>query len=309
MLKAGEHIQNRLPIRLLHVPDMKLMSRNDLQARVNKQIGNGDFDVDHKDVICNCFERIKELEYSILSHRWGDREVTFHHLQTLHEQLSASGQNLQTTEILALLRANSTSAAPSESSLDKLSNFLKISAEKQCTYAWADTVCIDKGSSAELDESIRSMYAWYRDSHICIVHLSETTNRVDMRRDPWFTRGWTLQELLAPRRFAFYSKEWKQITRLDNVKSPMEEGGHREAKGEDLLWSRIAGITGIEIQDLLYFKPGLYDIRKRMAWAAKRKTTRIEDMAYCLIGIFDVNLSIAYGEKEKAFHRLQMEIL
>ncbi|KAG8813832.1 hypothetical protein FRC17_001406, partial [Serendipita sp. 399] len=217
--------------------------------------------------------------------------------------------------ILALLRANSTSAAPSESSLDKLSNFLIKSAEKQCSYAWADTVCINKESSAELDESIRSMYAWYLDSRICIVYLSETTNYANMERDPWFTRGWTLQELLAPRRLAFYSKEWKQITKSDSIKHPIEPieptevVDRRMAKGDMMFWRRIANITGIDLNDFLEFKPGVYDIRKRMTWASKRKTTRIEDMAYCLIGIFDVDLSIAYGEKEKAFYRLQVEIL
>ncbi|KAG8805657.1 hypothetical protein FRC17_005403 [Serendipita sp. 399] len=289
---------------------MTLMSRNDLQTRINKQIENGDFDVDHGEVTCNCFEKIKEeLEYSILSHRWGDREVTFNHLQILDEQLLASGQNLQIPEKLAMLHANPAPKAPSKTSLDKLSNFLKISEDKQCKYAWADTVCINKESSAELDESIRSMYAWYRDSRICIVHLSETDYLYEMKQDPWFTRGWTLQELLAPRQFAFYSKGWKQITRSNSEKGPIGEVDQKEAKGEASLWVQVASITGIDIGNLLNFEPGLRDISKRMKWAARRKTTRIEDMAYCLIGIFNINLSIAYGEKEGAFYRLQVEIL
>ncbi|KAG8831787.1 hypothetical protein FRC17_002579 [Serendipita sp. 399] len=211
-------------------------------------------------------------------------------------------------------------------SLTKLENFLNESEKRQCKYAWADTVCIDKSSSAELDESIRSMFAWYRDSHICIVHLSRTHNSVDMERDPWFTRGWTLQELLAPRNFAFYSSDWTQITTRDSKKYATGQGGEwvrlgsgarpgeqssrvQPVASQESLWPTIAKITGIDIDDLLNFKPGLYDIGKRMAWASKRETTRTEDTAYCLIGIFDVNLSIAYGEKEKAFYRLQVEIL
>ncbi|KAG8808159.1 hypothetical protein FRC17_004079, partial [Serendipita sp. 399] len=219
-------------------------------------------------------------------------------------------------------------------SLSKLEEFLKKSEQRRCTYAWADTICINKESSAELDESIRSMFAWYQDSHVCIVYLSETTNCFDMERDPWFTRGWTLQELLAPRQLAFYSKKWRQITSKDSEKHPVGEGekyikkgniggGYggkpgdsgglkkktQDDTGEESLWPTIAKITGIGIEDLLNFKPGLYDIGKRMTWASTRTTTRTEDMAYCLIGIFDINLSIAYGEKEKAFYRLQVEIL
>ncbi|KAG8816803.1 hypothetical protein FRC17_000176, partial [Serendipita sp. 399] len=214
---------------------------------------------------------------------------------------------------LEMLSTNPYSDAPSKTSLDKLANFLNISAQRKCNYAWADTICINKESSAELDESIRSMYAWYRDSRICIVHLSETANQAQMRLDPWFTRGWTLQELLAPRKLAFYSSEWKQITRSDSIKrgktSNDEDDDDSEDEAYDTLWSRIADITEIDIEDLLNFKPGLSDVRKKLTWVSKRKTTRIEDMAYCLLGIFDLNLSIAYGEKEKAFYRLQVEIL
>ncbi|KAG8836279.1 hypothetical protein FRC17_007429 [Serendipita sp. 399] len=171
------------------------------------------------------------------------------------------------------------------------------------------------------------MFTWYRDSHICIVYLGATNNCVDMRQDPWFSRGWTLQELLAPKRFAFYSSYWMQITNGDSTRHPVElerekeeygekywhEGGStkktQEEASETFLWATIADVTGIDIEDLLNFKPGLYDVGKRMGWASKRVTTRIEDMAYCLIGIFGVNLSIAYGEKERAFYRLQVEIL
>jgi hypothetical protein len=199
---------------------------------------------------------------------------------------------------------------PSEESADKLVNFLRESKSKQCEYAWVDAICINKESSAELDESIRSMYAWYRDSYICIVYLNQTIHRHYMVVDPWFTRGWTLQELLAPKRIAFYSMDWMKITTEDRDKlhdkqqMQMAEDGNIEGS----LWPTISSITGIPIDDLLDFKPGLYEVGKRMNWVSKRSTTRIEDMAYCLIGIFRVNLSISYGEKEGAFYRLQAEI-
>jgi hypothetical protein len=200
---------------------------------------------------------------------------------------------------------------PSEESANKLFNFLQESKSKNCKYAWVDTICINKESSAELDESIRSMYAWYRDSRICIVYLNQTIHRLDMVVDPWFTRGWTLQELLAPKRIAFYSMDWMKITTEDSDKLHDKQQMQTAAdeNSEASLWPTISSITGIPINDLLDFKPGLYEVGKRMNWVSKRSTTRIEDMAYCLIGIFRVNLSISYGEKEGAFHRLQAEIL
>ncbi|KAG8817812.1 hypothetical protein FRC17_011084 [Serendipita sp. 399] len=238
------------------------------------------------------------------------------HLNHLKKGLEA----MTISEKLHLLRRNAPLAdVPSNTSLVKLVNFLRVSTYRRIKYAWADTICINKDSSAELDESIRSMFAWYRDSHICIVYLGQTDHYVDMERDAWFTRGWTLQELLAPKRLAFYSSSWMQITSGDSDKSPVywarlgdrrqRRGGGEEASGEELLWPHLAKITGIEAEDLHNFQPGLYDVGKRMTWASKRKTTRIEDTAYCLIGMFDVNLSIAYGEKERAFYRLQVEIL
>jgi hypothetical protein len=197
----------------------------------------------------------------------------------------------------------------SEASVDKLIQFLQVSESKKCQYAWIDTICINKEISSELDESIRSMYGWYRDSHICIVHLAQTDYHYDMRRDVWFTRGWTLQELIAPKRISFFTKHWMQITHQDRDKAEDKKKFKRGGKDEaSVLWKTISDITGIPTDDLLDFKPGLYDIGKRMKWVSKRTTTRVEDIAYCLIGVFRLSLSISYGEKEGAFYRLQAEI-
>ncbi|KAG8811639.1 hypothetical protein FRC17_002370 [Serendipita sp. 399] len=374
---------------MIDVEDMTLVHRAELQGKVDKEIAKHQLSCLNTN--CDYFERVvvNELQYSILSHRWGPREFVFSHLQAVQDQLvnqpqkdkeqeeadagdtgqeqSDEKQSTGSKEPLGIPEKIDMILqlpnAPYGSSLQKVVKFLKLSAERQIKYAWADTVCIDKSSSAELDESIRSMFAWYRDSEICIVYLSATRHYRELAKDPWFTRGWTLQELLAPTCFAFYSDDWRQITNNDVRKRPTEEadqgegddegegdeekeeeeeeeeeeheeeeeeeekekdGGEdkagdekeeEEAEEEDedeserLLWSEIAKITGIDIADLHNFKPGLYDIRKRLTWASKRMTTRAEDMAYSLIGIFDVNLSIAYGEKEKAFYRLQVEIL
>ncbi|KAI9566359.1 hypothetical protein HD554DRAFT_2278134, partial [Boletus coccyginus] len=175
----------------------------------------------------------------------------------------------------------------------KLINFCEKAAQFGCRLAWSDTCCIDKSSSAELDEAIRSMFRWYRLAHVCIVHLSDATS---IAKDVWFTRGWTLQELLAPKRMKFYGENWKELTDMDNDKN------------HDELMDSVSKITNIPIHDLRYFQPGTNRIRERMSWASRRTTTRTEDIAYSLIGIFDVNLSIAYGEGTWAFHRL-MEVI
>jgi hypothetical protein len=177
-------------------------------------------------------------------------------------------------------------------------------------YVWIDTCCIDKSSSAELQEAINSMFKWYMHSSICFVYLEDVSSKTDEATDSeisedlitesrWFTRGWTLQELVAPCNLIFYSKSW------DNL-------GTRTS-----LASSISKKTKINKWILDNERPGAdrtflhsRSVANRMSWAAFRETTRPEDIAYCLMGIFDVNMPLLYGEgDEKAFHRLQEEIL
>ena len=159
-------------------------------------------------------------------------------------------------------------------------------------WLWIDTCCIDKKSSAELSEAINSMYAWYEHAAVCYAYLSDVQINTFVMNSRWFTRGWTLQELLAPQHVRFYSREWLLI-------------GTKQG-----LAHTIAKITGISEQILT----GTESIHaastaKKMSWASERSTTKIEDVAYCLMGIFDVNMPLLYGEGERAFTRLQEEIL
>ncbi|KAK4191046.1 vegetative incompatibility protein HET-E-1 [Podospora australis] len=165
-------------------------------------------------------------------------------------------------------------------------------------WCWVDTCCIDKTSSAELTEAINSMFKWYARAAVCYVYLYDYDSRKDPERSTlgdclWFTRGWTLQELIAPRNVVFFDKEWREIgTKID-------------------LSREISKITGIP-EDLLRGETYVeeYSVAKRMSWASLRQTTREEDMAYCLLGLFNVNMSLLYGEgKEKAFYRLQKECI
>lgn len=151
--------------------------------------------------------------------------------------------------------------------------------------------CIDKSSTAELSEAINSMFRWYRNAAICYAYLEDVTSLSHLDQSRWFTRGWTLQELVAPRDVLFYSSDWRLL------------GSKLELS--DQLWK----ITRIEPEIL---STGVFDhvsIATRMSWAGNRQTTRIEDAAYCLMGIFEVNMPLLYGEGRKSFTRLQEEIM
>jgi hypothetical protein len=168
-------------------------------------------------------------------------------------------------------------------------------------YFWVDTCCIDKSSSAELAEAINSMFAWYHQAARCYVYLSDVSTTSDTPAQPhwsqafkqsrWFTRGWTLQELIAPVSVEFFSAEGE---RLGNKYSLVQE---------------LHSITGISVEALQGSPLGQLSVDERMSWVGQRKTKREEDTAYSLLGIFDVHMPLIYGEgRRKAFARLQKEI-
>jgi hypothetical protein len=173
-------------------------------------------------------------------------------------------------------------------------------------YFWVDTCCIDKTDRAELSHAIQSMFIWYQNATKCYVYLSDVSTRkrkfIDtqhiectwepaFRSSRWFTRGWTLQELLAPSVVEFFSQEWDRL-------------GDKK-----LLGSLIRKITGIS-QDVLNGLPlSQSTINERLQWTEGRETKQEEDRAYSLLGIFDVELAPLYGEGfAAAFKRLMNEI-
>ena len=133
----------------------------------------------------------------------------------------------------------------------------------------------------------------YKRATVCFAYLKDTSNEASLDdTDDWFTRGWTLQELIAPKKMYFYNKEWQRIGNKDSLRTTLSK------------------ITGIDERVLSGVRGlGKCSIAQRMSWASKRQTKRIEDIAYCLLGIFDVNMPLLYGEREKAFMRLQEEII
>ncbi|KAH6651366.1 heterokaryon incompatibility protein-domain-containing protein [Chaetomium tenue] len=169
-------------------------------------------------------------------------------------------------------------------------------------YVWVDTCCIDKRSSAEVSEAVNSMFGWYQRAAVCYafledVHFDDYTEAYMTWKDHftnsrWFTRGWTLQELLAPRKVVFYARGW----RLLGTKSSLVK--------------HVAKITGVD--ELTLLEPKLVpnaSVAQRMSWAANRTTTKPEDLAYSLMGLFGVHMPVIYGEGDKAFLRLQEEII
>ena len=177
----------------------------------------------------------------------------------------------------------------------KISNCCSFAKSRGFTWVWIDTCCIDKKSSAELSEAINSMFRLYKEARECYAYLSDVqgSNSLDsissFAQSAWWTRGWTLQELLAPYQVIFLDCDWNFI------------GRKRQ------LMKEVSAITGIGMQYLEDMNAA--SVATKMSWISRRQTSRVEDMAYCLLGIFDVHMPLLYGEGRKAFLRLELEIL
>ncbi len=212
-------------------------------------------------------------QYAILSHRWGDDEVTF---QDFRKGRKQDGQGYAKTI--------------------QCCNFAR---SRDHQWVWIDTCCIDKKSSAELSEAINSMYRWYKGAIQCYVHLSDVVwnpqdteaSKRAFEQSLWFTRGWTLQELLAPSSVLFFDHQWSCFG----------------TKGT--LSAEVSAATGIEQNHLYTWAWFDVCIATKMSWVSRRVTSRTEDLAYCMLGLFDVNMPLLYGEGGKAFFRLQLEII
>jgi hypothetical protein len=213
--------------------------------------------------------------YAILSHTWGadDTEVTF-------------------TDVIERRYSHKNGFRK-----------LKFCSEKakidRLDYFWIDTCCINKSSSSELQEAITSMFHWYQNSARCYVYLSDVEAGCSdpiawdraFESSRWFTRGWTLQELLAPSSVEFFSVEGKRLG------------------DKGTLVNTIHKITNIDRDALRGRELSSFSVAERGSWCIGRNTKRKEDKAYCLLGIFGVSMFLNYGEGEHhAMKRLQTEI-
>ncbi|KAI0711682.1 heterokaryon incompatibility protein-domain-containing protein [Earliella scabrosa] len=219
-------------------------------------------------------------KYAILSHVWGSTEQSFQ-------------------DISGDFRYTSPSHDPRPLSGNKIRRCCLYAESQGFEWLWIDTCCIDQSSSAELSEAINSMYQWYARATVCYAYLEDVSAEDDplsssssFETSKWFTRGWTLQELIAPKCVLFLSREWICL-------------------GDKIFFaSLVEQITGIDINVLTCrVRPSSVPVATRMAWASKRKTTRVEDEAYCLMGLFGVHMATIYGEGKQAFRRLQEEII
>ncbi|KIJ66575.1 hypothetical protein HYDPIDRAFT_26910 [Hydnomerulius pinastri MD-312] len=217
---------------------------------------------------------LKHAKYAILSHTWVNDEMSYQDMKERRGLGSAGYKKIET--------------------------FCTIAFEKHLVdLAWVDSVCINKESSSELDESIRSMFRWYHQAHICIIRLSTATSLEQIAGDRWLTRGWTLQELLAPIRAKIYGANWV----------PLTPGLNDKELGSPIL-EEITKATGISGRAQVVFYSSNYSLDEKMGWAAKRSTTRGEDRAYSLMGLLGVSFPTAYGEgDERAFFRLMEAII
>lgn len=191
----------------------------------------------------------------------------------------------------------------------KIAKFCEVAARRHgVALAWMDTVCIDKASSSELDEAIRSMYKWYRGAYVCIAYLAETRALRDMDRDAWFTRGWTLQELLAPRDVRFYNMDWEDLLVRRSTDPPPDPAAATSMIEEKIGWAST--ITSDELALCRRGEVEKIPISRRLQLAARREVTREEDAAYSVMGLLGVDISVAYGEgAARASFRLLRELL
>jgi hypothetical protein len=239
--------------------------------RLLKSNGGGEFSLTE--------DLINEIPtYAILSHTWGEEEVNLQGLRDGSGRRKAGYKKIR---------------------------FCGEQAERDgYQYVWVDTCCIDKSNQAELAEAITSMFRWYQNAAICYVYLSDvSTNNHDQvdsssqswqsafRKSRWFTRGWTLQELIAPQSVVFFCSNGNRL-------------GDKKTL-ERLLYE----ITGIAVSALQGTSLSTFPVEERMSWAENRETEKAEDKVYSLLGLFDISMPVLYGEgEEKALGRLQEEI-
>jgi hypothetical protein len=215
--------------------------------------------------------------YAILSHTWQEgQEVTFDDLRNNNGKNKAGYEKIR--------------FCAQQAELNNL------------RYFWVDTCCINKADHVELQDAINSMFRWYQNARRCYVYLSDVSSaeqepssqltwELAFRASRWFTRGWTLQELLAPLTVEFFSQEGRPL----GDKRTLEQQIH-ETTG-----ITIPALRGIHLREI--------DVEERLSWINGRQTTRPEDKAYSLLGIFGIFMSLIYGEgEENAFKRLRRKV-
>jgi hypothetical protein len=222
------------------------------------------------------------FQYATLSHRWGGKEPLLQDIQ---------GKSVYDSELDPV------------GGITKLRSFCKTAHDAGYNWAWSDTCCIDRSNNVELQESVNSMFVWYHHSALTIVYLSDvppSSVSGALARSAWNTRGWTVQEFIAPKVILFYQNNWTLY--LDD-----HTPNHKESAA---IMQELKNATGIDPAAVADFRPSMNGAREKLHWASTRVTTHQEDIVYSLFGIFGVRLPVDYGEKQsKALGRLLQEIV
>ncbi|KAI0644618.1 heterokaryon incompatibility protein-domain-containing protein [Trametes meyenii] len=251
-------------------------------------------------------DNLKGVRYAILSHTWRPRdeggEQTY---QDILELQNAEAKSLRNLLIYGTVLKSDEASTKKVSILsrpdlsEKIGGICKVAREAGYTLVWVDSCCIDKTSSAELAEAINSMFDWYSQADVCYVFLADVRYGHDhavagsaFQRSRWHQRGWTLQELLAPRSVVFLSATWGFIGTKVGLSASLQ-------KTTRINMDILTGETSLNS----------VSVAQKLRWSEGRLTTRIEDKAYSLLGLFGVHMSPIYGEGENAFLRLQQEIV
>ena len=254
-------------------------------------------------------------KYAIVSHRWKKNEVRFSEFEKKLEQ---------DNNIFKLKNEKGEIKRFKEIEIEKIARACSQAQEDKIPYIWMDTCCISDRDLVERSQAINSMFNWYKEAEVCYAFLLDVSNDPKEReavnkfrkeqnrlrkeenklrdvedklpiednylrpfeKSEWFTRGWTLQELLAPENLHFFDHRWQKI-------------GDKETRSIE-----VQSATKIETQYLKGNFTGAC-LAVRMSWAANRRTTIRDDMAYCMLGVFGISMDVRYGENEKAFLRLQ----
>jgi hypothetical protein len=216
---------------------------------------------------------VTKCSYAILSHVWDEEEIEFRDVHRCSQDKPLT-------------------MPKKEKAISKFEGCRSQARKDEIPYFWIDTCCIDKPNHSELNEAINSMYYWYKHAKVCYAYLSDVPKDGRISESKWFTRGWTLQELIAPTDVVFFDQNWGSMGRKLNMVADLSR------------------ITNIREEFLLGRKLEEASVAERMSWASQRSTSKEEDLAYCLLGIFDVHMPLLYGEHLiTAFRRLQLQIL
>ncbi|KAG2349765.1 hypothetical protein BDR05DRAFT_252598 [Suillus weaverae] len=285
-IRKAIHAQlDNAPLRLLHTSTGRLCDR---EAQIIAFRSSTEYKellsltTKHGNLRKECIEEVVVMYFRrvMLSHRWEGKEPLLHDIQdkVVYKLKPVAG-------------------------IVKLRSFCEIARDAGYHWAWIDTCCIDKHNNAELQESLNSMFIWYRHSALTIVYLSDVvplSKPGALARSAWNQRGWTVPEFLASEVVLFYQQDWTLY--LDD-RSP----NHKESTA---IMQELEDVTGINPQALVAFRPGMRGAREKLQWASTRVTTLQEDSAYSLFGLFDVHLRVNYGEKKQnALGRLLQEIV